>query len=69
MPATLKVQTCTGFPLTLISVQLTPFLVAWVGWRYAFLFLAIGPFLGIIAMIGLDRRLRERWTTTSRQSG
>ncbi len=51
----LTVQTCIGFLLTLVSIQLTPILVGWVGWRYAFTFLAIGPFFGIIAMTRLRR--------------
>jgi MFS family permease len=51
----LTIQTCMGFLLTLVSIQLTPVLVSWVGWRYAFAFLAIGPFFGIIAMARLRR--------------
>jgi MFS family permease len=46
----LTVQTCLGFLLTLLTVHLMPPLVAWVGWRYAFAALAIGPFLGVVAM-------------------
>ena len=46
----LTVQTCVGFLLTLVTVHMMPPLVAWVGWRYAFAPLAIGPFLGVLAM-------------------
>ncbi|GAN78319.1 major facilitator superfamily transporter [Acidisphaera rubrifaciens HS-AP3] len=49
----LTVQTCLGFLLTLGSIQLIPVLVGWVGWRYAFTFLAIGPAFGIVAMARL----------------
>lgn len=54
----LTVQTSVGFLLTLVSIHLLPFVESAVGWRYAFAFLAIGPFLGIIAMLRL-RRLRD----------
>ncbi len=51
----LTVQTCLGFLLTLVSIQLIPVVVGWVGWRFAFALLAIGPFLGILAMARLRR--------------
>ncbi len=54
----LTVQTGTGFLLTLATIHLVPPLVDWVGWQYAFAFLAIGPFLGVIAM-GRLRALPE----------
>jgi MFS family permease len=46
----LTIQTCLGFLLTSIAIQLIPTLVGWFTWRYAFLFLSIGPFLGILSM-------------------
>jgi MFS family permease len=46
----LTVQTCLGFLLTMASIQLLPWFANIVGWRYAFCLLAIGPFLGVIAM-------------------
>ena len=49
----LTVQTCSGFLLTLITVHLMPYAVDWLGWRYAFAPLAIGPFLGVWAMARL----------------
>lgn len=49
----LTVQTCFGFLLTLVSIHLMPFLEATITWRYAFAVLAIGPVIGIIAMLKL----------------
>lgn len=46
----LTVQTCLGFLLTSITIQLMPLMVDWLTWRYAFVFLAIGPFLGVLSM-------------------
>ena len=54
----LTVQTGTGFLLTLITIHLVPQIVDLVGWEYAFAFLAIGPFLGVLAM-GRLRTLPE----------
>jgi len=51
----LTVQTCLGFLLTLVTVQLLPPLVDGVGWTYAFAVLAIGPFLGVWSMARLRR--------------
>ena len=52
----LTLQTCTGFLLTLITIELIGALAGTVGWEYVFLFLAPGPFLGALAMW----RLRQR---------
>ena len=49
----LTIQTCLGFLLTTLSIELIPHLVERVGWRYAFTALAIGPLLGILAMLRL----------------
>ena len=46
----LTVQTCMGFLLTTIAIQIVPVMVDLVTWRYAFAFLAIGPCLGILSM-------------------
>ncbi|MFP6711228.1 MAG: hypothetical protein VB913_05990 [Rhodospirillales bacterium] len=46
----LTIQTCAGFLLTLITIHLMPHLIEAVSWNYAFAVLAIGPFLGVIAM-------------------
>lgn len=45
----LTVQTSLGFLLTLLTIRLVPTLEAWVGWPRAFLFLAIGPLVGLLA--------------------
>ena len=58
---TLTLQTCLGFLLTLGSIRLIPALVELVGWEWAFVALAPGPVLGIIAMYQLGQKeLRAR---------
>ncbi|HVS20211.1 MAG TPA: MFS transporter [Pyrinomonadaceae bacterium] len=54
----LTIQTCLGFLLTTISIELIPRFVNLVGWRYAFMILAPGPLFGVISMMRL-RRLPE----------
>ncbi len=54
----LTLQTAVGFFLTLWSIQLTPLVAEWVGWRWAFAPLAVGPLVGTVAMLTL-RRLPE----------
>jgi MFS family permease len=49
----LTVQTALGFTLTLVTIHLMPSLVDAMGWRYAFIPLAIGPAFGIWAMARL----------------
>jgi MFS family permease len=49
----LTIQTCIGFLLTSFSIELVPRFVDMVGWRYAFVILAPGPFLGVLAMLRL----------------
>jgi MFS family permease len=49
----LTMQTCLGFLLTSVSIELIPFAVKTVGWQYAFVCLAPGPFLGVLAMLKL----------------
>jgi MFS family permease len=51
----LTLQTSLGFLLTMGSIQLVPRLVDAVGWRWAFVALAVGPMLGIAAMRRLVR--------------
>jgi MFS family permease len=58
--AMLTAQTCIGFLLTLASIHLLPEAVDWLGWRYAFATLAIGPFLGVWAMLALRARPESR---------
>jgi MFS family permease len=49
----LTIQTCLGFLLTTISIEVVPWIVNQVTWRYAFAFLAPGPILGVMAMLRL----------------
>jgi MFS family permease len=49
----LTMQTCVGFLLTTISIELIPYFVRAVGWQYAFAILAPGPLLGVAAMLRL----------------
>jgi nitrate/nitrite transporter NarK len=42
----LTVQNGIGFAVTVVSIQLLPLLAARVGWRWAFVFLTIGPAFG-----------------------
>ena len=54
----LTLQTSLGFLLTLITIRLIPTLENWLGWRWAFSFLTIGPAIGVWAMYTL-RQLPE----------
>ena len=49
----LTIQTCLGFLLTTISIELIPRIERAVGWRYAFMILAPGPLFGVISMMRL----------------
>ncbi len=51
----LTLQTSLGFLLTLLTIRLIPALEAIVGWRWSFMVLAIGPLVGILAMLALRR--------------
>ena len=55
MGTALTLQTSMGFLLTLASIRLVPLLVDWIGWQWAFLFLAPGPIAGLWAMRSLQR--------------
>ncbi|MGE5502970.1 MAG: MFS transporter [Actinomycetota bacterium] len=52
----LTTQTCVGFTLTLVTIHLVPVLVDGLGWSGAFTVLAVGPWLGAVAMQALKRR-------------
>jgi len=51
----LTVQTSLGFLLTIVSIQLVPPIVSFIGWRWAFPVLALGPAAGILSI----KRLRQ----------
>ena len=51
-------QTCAGFLLTIVTIKLVPVWVAWWGWERAYMPLAIGPALGVLAMWRLSRDAR-----------
>ena len=55
----LTVQTALGFTLTLITIHLMPYLVDALGWRYAFVPLAVGPAVGVWAMLRLRAHPRS----------
>ena len=46
----LTLQTCLGFLLTLGSIRVIPIVVELVGWEWAFVALAPGPVVGVVAM-------------------
>jgi MFS family permease len=49
----LAMQTSAGFLLSLVTIQLVPPLVSWVGWEGAFVVLALGPAYGVWSMLRL----------------
>jgi MFS family permease len=51
----LTLQTCIGFLITTVSIGMMPPLVERFGWEWAFVFLAPGPLLGIVAMMRMRR--------------
>lgn len=51
--------TTLGFTLTLATIHLMPPLVEALGWRHAFVPLAIGPAVGVLAMARLRARPRS----------
>jgi MFS family permease len=55
MGTQLTTQTSMGFLLTLLTIRLIPQAEAWLGWRWAFAVLALGPAFGTWAMWQLKR--------------
>ncbi len=43
----LTVQNGIGFAITVVSIQLTPWIAARIGWQWAFTFLGPGPLIGL----------------------
>ena len=56
----MSLQTALGFALTIVTVQLTPFVAERFGWPFLFCVLAVGPIIGCISMIGLTRKSLSR---------
>jgi MFS family permease len=65
----LTLQTSAGFLLTMVTIQLVPAVVDLAGWRWAFAFLALGPALGIAAMVRFQRVELEEAVHPSRVDG
>jgi MFS family permease len=55
----LTLQTALGFTLTLVTIHLMPYLIETLGWRHAFVPLAIGPAFGVWAMARLRAHPRS----------
>jgi MFS family permease len=49
----LTLQTCAGFLLTMVTIELLPRVAEYTGWRWASLLLVPGPLLGAVAMFRL----------------
>ena len=56
----LALQLAVGFTLTVVTIWLVPYVESAVGWRWTFSFLALGPALGIVAMLRLRALERRR---------
>ena len=56
----LSFQTGLGFLLTALTIRAVPLVEGWAGWGAAFAFLAIGPALGVMAMLVLRTRPEAR---------
>jgi sugar phosphate permease len=59
----ITLQTSVGFLLTIVTIRMVPVWADWWGWERAYMPLAIGPGLGILAM----RRLRALATASGRR--
>ncbi|MEH6456194.1 MAG: hypothetical protein V7749_07720 [Cocleimonas sp.] len=51
----MTLQTALGFALTIMTIQLTPIIANIWGWPTVFVILALGPLLGILAMVPLTK--------------
>ena len=51
----LTLQTAVGFLLTLVTIRAIPAIAGAIGWQWAFPLLALGPALGVWAMVRLAR--------------
>jgi len=55
----LTIVTCIGFSITIVSIELLNWLSAYTGTQFVYLFLAIGPFTGILYMLKPGNREAE----------
>jgi MFS family permease len=51
----LTMQVCVGFLLTMVTIEMLPWVAGYVSWRYASLLLVPGPLFGALAMYRLQR--------------
>ena len=65
--AALAMQVAVGFALTIVSIRLTPLVAAHIGWRWSFVMLAPGPFVGVVAMLALRAHPRARTMANGRR--
>ena len=56
----LTLQTALGFLLTLVTIRGVPIFAEAFGWQWAFPWLALGPIVGILAMVRLRRSPEAR---------
>ena len=54
----MTLQTALGFTLTIATVQATPIAAAYLGWPTVIVLMALGPLVGIMAMLPLRRAAR-----------
>ncbi len=65
--AALALQVAVGFALTVVSIRVTPLLAGAIGWRWTFIMLAPGPFVGAAAMLALRRLPRAETIANGRR--
>jgi MFS family permease len=53
----LTLQTCVGFLLTMVTIEMLPRVADYFSWRFASLLLVPGPLLGAIAMYRLSKAI------------
>jgi MFS family permease len=63
----LTLQTSMGFLLTCATIYLLPTVATAIGWRWSMSVLAIGPALGVWAMLALRRRPEAVWLAGGRR--
>jgi MFS family permease len=51
----LTLQMAIGFMITVLSINLLPIVQNYIGWNWVFILLSIGPILGVISMLKLDK--------------